>query len=77
MTSLKKQTNQHEQALVQLNNARKEYEVALTTIDVREKNVDEKEADLIIRENHLATQQIQVKIAWDEIKKNASKPTDN
>ncbi len=63
------QTESHENKMLGLSQKEKEYEVALTTIQIRENAAKEKELELITRENHLATQQRTLKIAYDEIHK--------
>ena len=66
------QTEAHDKAMSQADGLRKEYEVALSLIKIRENEVKEKEVDIIKREQHLASQQVALRIAYEEIKKNAS-----
>lgn len=62
------QTSAHERKLLEADQIKKEYEVALTIIEVREREVNEKEADIIIREKHLESQQAQLKKAIEILK---------
>jgi hypothetical protein len=47
------QTDTHEKELSEVLQQKKEYKVALKTIEIRESQVKEKESDLLIRENNL------------------------
>jgi hypothetical protein len=51
----------------------KEYEVALSLIKIREHEVKDKESELLTREKHLASQQVALRIAYEEIKKNGNR----
>lgn len=60
---------EQERHTAQLNNSKREYEVALTTIEKEKEVLKEKEDDLIIREKHLASQQQNMKVVWEQIKR--------
>lgn len=62
------QTDDYERKIAQANERCKEYEVALSLIEIREKEVNEKEVDIIKREKHLESQQRALKIAKETLK---------
>lgn len=63
------QTDAYEKTMSKLSQSRTEYEVGIQTNKIKKEELDEKEADLIKREKHLASQQIALQIAYEEIKK--------
>jgi len=63
------QTDTYEKKLLGLSQRDKEYEVALQTIEIRENQVKEKEAELIKREKDLARRQRNFQIAQEALKK--------
>jgi len=75
----KEQQDIHNDGLMQLDVYEKElnkvkeleqtYKSALAIIDIREKEVNEKVSDIIIREQHIASQQLALEIAMREVKK--------
>lgn len=67
-----KQTETVEKALFETHKREREYEIALSTVEFREKEIKEKEVDIIKREKHLASQQQALKIVMEEIKKNGT-----
>lgn len=62
------QTESFEKALSGADERKKEYEVALSLVEIREKEVNKKEVDIIKREQHLETQQVILRIAKEELK---------
>jgi hypothetical protein len=74
----KQQDYSHESISNELCQQKKEYEVALSLVKIRENEVKEKESELLTREKHLASQQVALRIAYEQIKKNESiLPTNN
>lgn len=68
------QNKKYAEEIEKADQKQEEYEVALSLIQIREKEVEEKLADIIIREQHLASQQLALKIAMEEVtKSNASR----
>lgn len=65
------QTDTYDEKLSEVAQSKKEYEVALSLIKIRENEFKEKEVEFINREKHLASQQVALRIAYEEIKKNA------
>lgn len=63
------QTLAYEEKLSEVLQKEEEYEVALSLIEIKEREVKEKESDIIKREKHLASQQVALRIAMEEIKK--------
>ena len=66
------QSEAHKTKIAELEQTKKEYENGISINQSEEKILKEKEEDLIIREKHLATQQVQLRIAMEAIKKHAS-----
>lgn len=66
------QKENHEKEISKVFEKQKEYENGIKIYEAYKKQVEEKESDLIIRENHLATQQKALQIAMEEIKKYGS-----
>jgi len=66
------QTDRHEYEMLQVNQMKKEYQVASSLIEIREKEVNEKEADIINRELHLESQQQKLRVAKEILEKNAT-----
>jgi chromosome segregation ATPase len=63
------QTKSFEKTLSETDERKKEYEVALSLIEIRQKEVNEKEVDIIKREQHLETQQRTLRIAKEALNK--------
>lgn len=63
------QTEAMEKALLEVSQRKNEYEVALQTIEVREQEVHEKEAELLLDRKHLESQQNALRIAREVINK--------
>lgn len=66
------QSEDFDTKLSEVTQSKKEYEVALSLIKIRENEVKEKEVDIIKREQHLASQQVALRIASEVINKNAT-----
>lgn len=62
------QTNLHEKAMSKVRELQETYQNGLNIIEREEKEVKEKEEELIIREEHLAQQQANMRTAWEVIK---------
>lgn len=62
------QTETFEKSLSDLAQQKKEYEVALSIIQIRENEVKEKESDIIKREQHLEMQQRTLRVAKEALK---------
>ncbi len=62
------QTDNYERKMSEASARCREYEVALSVIEIREKETNEKEVDIIKREQHLETQQRMLRIAKEALK---------
>lgn len=58
----------YEKTMRRLSDKEKEYEVAMSIIQIRENEVKEKESDIIKREQHLETQQKALRVAREVLK---------
>lgn len=66
------QNNQYDKKMSEVIETKREYEVALSLVEIRENEVKEEKADLINRENHLESKEKRLKIIWDEIQRKQS-----
>lgn len=64
------QTEVYERTLSNVQNMQREYETGSNLNDIKEKELEAKEAELIIREHDVERQQQRMKIVWDGIQKN-------
>lgn len=69
------QTELHEKELSRLHGLQNEYEIGINTNKIKEKMLEEKESEIIIREKHITIQQQQMKIIWEEIQKHGNSNT--
>lgn len=63
------QSEAYERKMLELDQREREYEAGIKTNEIIKKEYEEKEADLIIREKHLASQQMTLRIAKEALKK--------
>lgn len=63
------QTEEHEKSLKDLQEQKESYENGVKILEIERNEVKEKESELIIREKHLASQQVALRIAMEEVKK--------
>ncbi len=71
------QTEAHEKAMIEVNDLKVQYEVGLNTLKIETKLINEKEADLISREQHLQTQIRTLQIARGILNHNDSLQSDD
>lgn len=64
------QTNTHDQRMSEATERRKEYEVALSLVKIRESEVEQKENQLLLDRKHLESQQAQLRKAIEITKQN-------
>ncbi len=62
------QTETYEEEMRKAQGLQDEYKVALSLIQIRENEVKEKESELLIREKHLESQQVALRIAKEALK---------
>lgn len=69
------QTSAEEKVLQDLHKRKAEYESGIIINKKEEEAIKEKESELIIREKHLASQQVALRIAYEEVKKYGNRTT--
>ena len=65
------QTDTHEKRLSELDQRKKEYEVVITTYELKKKEIEEKESELLLDRKHLESQQEALRVALGVIKQYA------